>query len=427
MNFSDVKRVTQDSREIRPGDYFVACRGEHVDGHEFISDALERGAAGVLEEDDLFELAKQKLAEFDPIVVGITGSVGKTTTKEAVAAVLAQKYKVLKSPGNVNVRRSLSIYVLNELTLAHDILVVEMAMDRFGEIGEICETVKPNIAVLTSISETHLEKLGTIERIKETKAEILDALNDKGVAVLNGDDAHVRDISSRAPGKVVWFGLGQRKGFTGTAFWAEDIKINFSGTSFRLIKSSNSQDNILREIELSVLGEGAVYASLAAAAMWAALDLNFFQIKNGLTKLEQVPQRMNLVKSKRGFWVLDDSYNASDVSTISALDTLERLPGRKIAVLGDMLELGKYEKAAHEGVGKKAAEVADMIIAVGNLGKLIGKSARKAGLSPVYFANDNSEAVEILESDIGLEQNDIILVKASRGAKMEEIVAHLCS
>ena len=428
MKFSDIAHVTQDSREVKPGDFFVACRGEEVDGHDFIPEALKRGAAGVLEEEELFDLAKRKLDAFKPKVIGITGSVGKTTTKEAVAAVLSERFKVLKSTGNINTRRSLSIFILNKLCRDHEIFVVEMAMDRFGEIAEICETVKPDIAVLTAITETHPEKLESLERIKETKAQILDALGVDGLAVLNRDDSDVVDVSACAPGKIIWFGVGDRKNPKGEGFLANDIKMGLAGTSFSLRRVIGSDDNKLKLVSLKVplLGRTAIYAVLAAAAVGLELGLSFSEIKRGSAKLKPVPQRLNLIESKNGFYILDDSYNASDVSASAALEVLADLPAkRKIAVLGDMLELGSHEKKAHQTVGKKVATMADVLVAVGKLGRLIGESAQEAGLASVYFAKDNQQVIEILKREISLQEGDIVLVKGSRGAEMEEIVAAL--
>lgn len=423
MNFSDIQHVTQDSREVQPGGYFVACLGEQIDGHDFISDALSRGAAGILEEGELFDLVRQKIAEFRPRVVGITGSVGKTTTKEASAAVLDQRFCVLKSPENVNTRRGLSIFVLNELRRKHEVLVVEIAMDRFGEIGEICQTILPNLAVVTSITETHLEKLGSLERIRETKAGILKSLPADGIAVLNHDDKNVVDIAKHAPGKTVWFGFDNASDVS-----ASELKINLDGTAFVLSYVGQSTD-----LQIPWLGNGAVYAALAAAAVGSELGLTISEIQTALIELPPIPQRLNLLSTPRGFWILDDSYNASDVSTRNALQVLAELPAspadqplakRRVAVLGDMLELGQYEVEAHRIVGEAAAAV-DILVVVGNLGKLIGESAQAYGLKTVYSVRSNQEAVAVLEREIGLRSGDVVLVKGSRGAKMEEVVEAL--
>jgi len=363
VRFSDIRHVTQDSREVRPGDWFVACEGENLDGHDFIADALARGATGVLEEEELFSLAREKLEELAPVVIGVTGSVGKTTTKEMIASLLGEKYPVQKSPENINTRRGLSLFILNELRSNHRVLVVEIAMDREGEIAETCETVKPDIGVITTISETHLGKLGSLGKIKDTKAGLLDALGSEGTAVLNADDENVVDISSRASGKIIWFGMGDER----ADILASDVRMNLEGTEFSLFKRG-SRGGYGEEmgVRISLLGDGGVYAALAAAAIAFELDLSFSQIKNGLSKLSPLPQRLNLIKSRGEYFILDDSYNASDLSTVAALRVLEELPAhRRIAVLGDMLELGRHEVAAHRRVGRKTAAVADLLLVVG--------------------------------------------------------------
>lgn len=416
MNFSDIQHVTQDSREVQAGSYFVACRGGQADGHDFIPDVLARGAAGILEESELFDLARQKIAEFRPRVVGITGSVGKTTTKEAIAAVLGQRFQILKSPENINTRRGLSIFILNELRPEHEILVVEMAMDRFGEIGEICQTVRPDLSVVTAITETHLEKLGSLERIKETKAGILKALAADGIAVLNRDDKNVVAIAKSAPGRIVWFGFDDTSDVS-----ASEVKVNLEGTAFVLSSAGQSAD-----LQIPWLGNGAVYAALAAAAVGFELGLTISEVQTALIELPPIPQRLNLLSTPRGFWILDDSYNASDVSTRNALQVLaELLAKRRIAVLGDMLELGPHEAEAHRMVGKYVAPVVDILVVVGSLGKLIGESAQAHGLKTVYFVGGNDEAMTVLGCKIGLQSGDIVLVKGSRGAKMEKVVAGL--
>ncbi|MFW6109994.1 MAG: UDP-N-acetylmuramoyl-tripeptide--D-alanyl-D-alanine ligase [Patescibacteria group bacterium] len=421
MHFSEITRVTQDSREVKKGDYFVACVGENVDGHVFIDQALENGAAGVLEEEELYGLAKEKLQAFAPTVVAITGSVGKTTTKEAITAVLGEEYTVVKSPENINTRRGLSLFILNKLSKDCEVLVVEIGMDRFGEIAETCQTIPPNFAVLTSISETHLEKLGSLERIKETKAGILDALPLESVAVLNGNDEQVVDVSDRAPGKIVWFGLVAEESLH-PFYSACEIEISRSGTEFAIFENGRKLGNATMQI----LGKAAVYSGTAAAAIGKELKLSFRQIADGLVSLKPAPHRLNLIQTGSGTTILDDSYNASDVSTLAALDVFSRLEAdRRIAVLGDMLELGSHEQLAHQRVGKEVATVADVLVTVGDLGEIIGKTAEKQGLEKVFYAQDAGASLKILRKKVGLKKGDLVLVKASHSVGLDEVAREL--
>src|SRR3989304_8149940 len=202
-------RVNQDSRTIKKGEWFVAVKGENFDGHNFIPEALKKGAGGVIEINDLYELARRKLAKINPKVIAVTGSYGKTTTKEAIYKVLSKKYSVLRTQGNLNTPLGVAMEVVNNLKYHHRVLVAEGGMDRTGEIRETCSVIRPGIAVITPIGEIHLEKLGTLEKIRRAKAEILESLPNDGVAVLNSDDPNVVKVAEVFRGRKVWYGFSK--------------------------------------------------------------------------------------------------------------------------------------------------------------------------------------------------------------------------
>jgi UDP-N-acetylmuramoyl-tripeptide--D-alanyl-D-alanine ligase len=437
-------KVVYDSREVTPGTLFVALPGEVTDGHNFISEAIAKGAAGCLVRQDWVakqpELdlnvawiaveqtlpAFQKLAawwrnQFTALdVIGITGSVGKTSTKELLSAVLSQRYITFKTPKSINTEQSLLPVLLN-LNETHEVAVVEMGAGwGLGELTRLCNVAKPRIAVVLNVSHSHLERMGSLENIALNKSELPRAIppaDEGGIAVLNGDDERVRAMAQVTPGKPFFYGLQpeydlwadniESFGLDGIAFTA-----HYAGTEYRL--------------RLPLLGRHSVYTALAAIAVGLLLNLEWDEIEAGL----QDPSariRLLVVPGINGTTIIDDSYNASAVSTVAALDLLNdtRTNGRKIAALGDMLELGSYAEEAHRVVGRRAAQVATVLVAVGKLGKIIGDEALASGMSAenVIFAENRENAAEILRNL--LQPGDYLLVKASRGTRLDEVVAKL--
>jgi len=451
----DISTVVVDSRQATAGSLFVALQGEKQDGHDFISDALERGAIAVIAEErgkervsrfgaavQLIEAsnpasltsspllpvcivvpnslrALQQLAAFwrrrcSAKVVGVTGSVGKTVTKELIAAVLRQRFKTLKSPGNMNNEIGLPLTLL-QLTPKHERAVVEMGMYAIGEIAHLARLAQPAIGVVTNVGPTHLERLGSLERIAQAKAELPQALPPDGVAVLNADDEYVRAMAGMTQARVLTYGLSEKADVRASMIQSQGLE----GVRFRL----HYGDQMLH-VTLPLLGRHSVHTGLAAAAVGIAEDMPWHDILTGLRNIS-AHLRLVAVPGPNGSTILDDTYNASPVSTIAALNLLEELNGRKIAVLGDMYELGSYEKEAHRLVGGRAAAVVDHLVAVGRLGRLIGEAALAAGMSPdrVSFAEDNARAIVIVNEM--LQPADVVLVKGSRGMQMEEIVKAL--
>jgi UDP-N-acetylmuramoyl-tripeptide--D-alanyl-D-alanine ligase len=442
--------VVVDSRLVEEGSLFVALPGEHTDGRLFVADALGRGARAVLVQerpDDCpttidvrqeldpgsplvlpvcFQVADtlnalQDLAAYwrrehiDSHVVGVTGSVGKTTTKELIAAVLQQRFQTLKSPGNYNNEIGLPLTLLR-LHRGVEWVVQEMGMYDLGEIAHLASIAQPEIGVVTNVGPTHLERLGTIERIAQAKAELPQALPSDGLAILNGDDPHVRSMGALTRAKdVLYYGLEPNNDL-----WASDVRTR--GLEGLLLRFHFQGRSV--HVRLPLLGRHSVHGALAAAAVGLSQGLAWDEIVSGLRD-ESARVRLLVVPGLRGTTILDDAYNASPASTIAALNLLAQMQGRRVAVLGDMLELGKYEEAGHRIVGRRAREVVSLLITVGRLGQVIADEAVAVGMpaSEVHAVADNGEAIGILQRILA--PGDFVLVKGSRGVAMESIVTNL--
>lgn len=439
-----------DSRKVIPGSMFVALPGERVDGHDFIESAFQRGASLALiqrepsQPVDVLDLrgdikpqglslpetpycllvpdalqALQRIAYFwrrklNLRVVGITGSVGKSTTKELVADVLEQRYSTLKNLGNLNNEIGLPVSLLM-LSEGHQAAVLEMGFYVPGEIGMLCDIALPQVGVITNVGTVHAERAGSQEAIARGKAELVESLPADGVAILNYDDPWVREMASKTRAKVFFYGLDPR-----ADLWADEVTgLGLEGIRFRL-----HYGNETLHVRVPLIGRHSVHTALRAAAVGLAEGLSWEEIIRGL-RSGHSQLRLVAVRTENGALLLDDSYNASPESTLAALNLLDELDGRKIAVLGDMLELGPYEVRGHEMVGVRAAEVVDELVTVGELGRIIAVSARKSGLpeSAITLLATTQEAIQHLEPH--LQKEDVVLVKGSRGMRMDRIVAAL--
>lgn len=432
-------RVVVDSRKSAGGALFVALMGERVDGHAFVLDAAGHGARGAIVRRDweppetlptgmalirvddplaaLQRFAAWWRARHDVQVVAITGSVGKTSTKEVTGAVLARRFDTLRTEGNLNNEIGLPLTLLG-LTGKHQKAVVEMGAGyALGELTLLCEIARPEISVVTNVHPVHLERLGTIERIAQNKSEIVAALPHTGTAVLNRDDPRVFAMREVTRARVLTYGLDPAADVQ-----AVDIESRgLQGVQFTL---GYRPDGTSLPVRLPLLGQHSVHTALAAAAAAHAAGMSWPDIVNGLQAVD-VQVRLIVVPGKHESTLIDDSYNASPASTLAALNLLEEMQGRRIAVLGDMLELGSYEQEGHRKVGRKAATAARVLIVVGSLGRLIGEEALRSGMDPdrVFFAADNGQVIDYLSER--LRPGDFVLVKGSRGLHMEEIVEGL--
>jgi UDP-N-acetylmuramoyl-tripeptide--D-alanyl-D-alanine ligase len=448
-----------DSRQAGPGSLFIALRGERHDGHDFIPQALDRGAVAILAErvpaatdcailslvgtgagaapfpdraplclivPDSLAALQQAAAywrrQHDVRVIGITGSIGKTTTKEIVAAILRQRHRTLRNEGNYNNEIGLPLTLLH-LRDEHERVVLEMGMYDLGEITQLAEIARPQVGLVTNVGPSHLGRLGTIERIAQAKAELPQALPpaaEGGVAILNADDERVRAMAAQTRARVFYYGLGAEADLQ-----ASDIKSEgLEGIRFRF----HYQGETIHA-QVPLLGRHSVHTALRGAAVGLVEGLDWSEIISGLRD-QSAQLRLVAVPGPEGSTILDDTYNSSPSSCIAALNLLTELPGqaegaRKVAVLGDMYELGDYETEGHRIVGRRVNDTADVLVAVGRLGRLIGEEALKSGMAPetVHIVEDNAQAIDLLKRL--MQPRDQLLIKGSRGMEMEEIVVAL--
>ncbi len=425
--------VTVDSRKVGPGSLFIALRGERHDGHQFVAEAVARGAKGVIVSQPLSDIqgvalfhvtdtllalhamATQRRRRHPSLrVIGITGSVGKTTTKELTAAVLGTRFRVLKSPGNLNTDIGLPLSLL-ELQPEHEVAVLEMGMFQIGDIALLCQIASPHIGVITNVGPVHLERLTSIEAIASAKGELLEALPPSGTAVTNGDCPWTQSLRSKTRASWVTFGLGE-----GCEVRGMDLEgYGLSGFSFRLVTKEGEV-----EVPSPMPGKHNVYAALAASAVGLTLGMSLEEISFGLSSA-RTDLRLRVVPGPRGSTIIDDSYNASPPSVTAALDLLAELEGRRIALLGDMLELGPIEEEAHISVGRYAGQTVDLLVLVGAKAPIMAEAARQAGLEQVIVADSKEEAVRLLKDE--LRRGDYLLVKGSRALALEKVVEALTS
>jgi len=460
-----ISSVMIDSRQVRDGSLFVALPGSRTDGHEFVASAFQQGAIAAIVDrsvdiclpeqvirtdwpagdlaQEITSLPKlpvciqvenslaglQRLAafwrkKFNPRVIGITGSVGKSTTKELIWNVLSTRYNTLKNEGNLNNEIGLPLTLL-ELNDSHERIVLEMGMYDVGEIALLCDIAQPQVGVVTNIGPTHLERLGTMERIVQAKAELVQALPppstdavQDGVAILNYDDPRVRPLANETQARVVTYGLSPE-----ADLWASDVEsAGLEGIRFVF----HYQDEEIHA-RVPLLGRHSVHTALRAALAGLVEGLAWEEIMAGLQSLPGRTQlRLVAVPGPNGSTILDDTYNASPASTIAALNLLDDLNvPRKIAVLGDMLELGSYEQEGHRKVGCRAADVVDLLIVSGKRAKIIAKEAQGCGLDPSFIReiDDNQATIAYLEEV--LEPEDVVLIKGSNAQKLDEVVSAL--
>jgi len=426
--------VSTDSRKIAAGDLFIPLKGEKFDGHDFIESAFKQGAAAsltqdysvhfpgkvlILVEDTLIalqQLAAAYRSRFAIPFIGITGSVGKTSTKEMVAYALSEKYNVLKNEGNLNNEIGVPLTIFR-LDSTHEAAVIEMGMSGFGEISTLTEIVKPHVGIITNIGISHIEKLGSRQNILRAKLEILDGMKPDGLLVLNGDDAMLNGVKGLLKQRTVSYGLEE-----GADYVAQNVKSRGeAGIDFDImIKGKNYT------IHVPAPGIHNVYNALAAIAAGSELGIPVETLAKGISRYSPGNMRLNII-NVNGIKVINDAYNASPQSVKAALDVLEEMEtGRRIAVLGDMLELGEWTEQAHLDTGRMAAEKnIDYIVTVGKEAVNIARGAAETGYAPDRIASfqSNREAYEYLKNI--LKQGDAILVKGSRGMKMEELVGYL--
>lgn len=425
--------IITDSRVVAPGNLFVALRGEIHDGHEFVDAAWTAGAAAVMVERELAppagravlraadslraygNLGRFRRDRYDGLVVGITGSVGKSSTKELCGEVLAAAMPTARSRSSYNNEIGLPATLL-ELRDEQRAVVLELAMRGLGQIAYLAAICRPQIGVITNIGVSHVGVVGSRERVAQAKGELLDALGADGVAVLNADDRHLPQLAARHLGRTLWFGLEQPADVS-----AESVSLRgLAGSTFRLRTPLGAVP-----VELALPGRHSVANALAAAAVGVAAGLSLAQIAAGLRAAATLPQRLEVRPLAVGATLINDAYNAAPDSVRAALGVLTAEPcrGRRIAVLGDMLELGAASEVEHLRIGHEAARAADVVIAVGELGAQIALAARDEGGAEVLQAADPEAAAALLRRL--LRAGDLVLLKASRAVGLERAAALL--
>ena len=437
-----VQGISIDSRTVREGNLFVAIGGERFDGHQFVKQAVRKGAeAAVVAKDRMQTISQETLnaaavvvvedtkkalrdaaawhrRKFDLPTVAVTGTNGKTTTKEMIADVLSSQFRVVRSPQSYNNLIGVPL-TLFRLSRRSEALVLELGMSEPGEIGVLTQTANPSVGVITNVGPAHLESMQSVERIARAKFELLENMASPKTFVLNADDPILaKRMKERKPGEqVLSFGIEKEADFR-----ADRISLNQDGCiSFRV--NGNLTLNLL------LLGRHNVYNALAAFAVGSLLGVDPQKIKGKLERYTPSQLRMELVHL-RDVRVINDSYNANPVSMQGALETLREMEtqGRRIAVLADMLELGEKARDFHRGVGRKAAELGvDLLLVVGNLARQMAQGAREAGMNRnkvEVFENNQQLSHYLLEN---LKGGDLVLVKGSRRMKTEEVVTSLKS
>ncbi len=442
------KGISTDSRTIKKGSLFIPLIGKNYDGHNFIQEAFKRGAVGTLTSKSqipnskfqtnyklqitnykkdkviikvkdtlnaLHNIASSHRKKFKIPIIGVTGSSGKTTTKEMVASVLSQEFKTLKTDENYNNEIGVPLTLL-KLDKTYKAGVFEMAMQKLGEIDELARIVLPNIAVITNIGEAHMEHLKSKDNIAKVKSEILNYLKREDFAILPADDKYFGWLKRKAkPAKVISFGIKNVADIRATNVRTGNLRIKFSVPS-------------IGRITLPIPGIHNVHNALAAIAVAKIFKLKNSSIIRGLKKFKPSSKRMEITVRSDGIRIINDTYNANPSSIKAALEVLANqgpvvnlTPPRKIAVLGDMLELGHIAISAHKEIGKYVAKSGiEILITVGKLSKYISKEALKHGLRDVLHYSSKINVIKNLRKF--LRPNDVVLFKGSRGMKMEEIV-----
>jgi UDP-N-acetylmuramoyl-tripeptide--D-alanyl-D-alanine ligase len=433
-----VTGVAIDSRSLRPGDLFVALSGERNDGHRFVPAALAAGAAGAIVEQGrdlpvdrarlvevpdtgraLLALAGDERASMTALVVGITGSTGKTCTKDFIASVLGQGMRVVASPASFNNEVGLPLTILSA-TAQTQAVVCEMGARGPGHIRLLCEVARPRIGVVTNIGVAHLELFGSPEILRDSKAELPESLPEDGVAVLNGDDAVARTFATRTRARSILYGTQEQAEVRARGVSADP---RTGKASFDLVTSVGEG-----RVELPVPGTHMVWDALAAAGVGVAAGVGLTEILRGLAKASISAGRMDTYEAAGGWRIVDDAYNANPASMAAALKTVRSMsgPGRVIAVLGHMAELGRIAPEEHERVGELVARLGiDELVTVGPEARLIAVGAEREGVEPerIHRCKDAGEALAVVRSMV--RPGDLVLVKASRVASLDALAASL--
>jgi UDP-N-acetylmuramoyl-tripeptide--D-alanyl-D-alanine ligase len=434
--------ISTDSRTVGEEDLFIALKGPRFDGHHFALEALAKKAGGVVIEEDkardirwngyrpkavitvkdtlraLGDLARDRRRRYRTPVVALTGSNGKTTTKEMIAVCLETTFPILKTRENLNNLIGLPLTLLN-LTEKERVVILEMGMNVPGEIRRLTEIAEPDVGLITNIQKVHLEGMGSLERVKEEKGELFRRMRRDGTILVNQNDPYVIDLASEFSGQKITFGVEKS-----ADVMAKEIRLRGAdGTSFKLILEGEEI-----EVALPLLGRYFVSDALAAIAVASLFGVEVKKAKEVLEHFQPFSLRMEIIHLEGGKTLINDTYNANPRSMELALETLAEMKGkgRAIAVLGDMLELGDFTEEAHQQLGEKVEELSiDLLLTMGEKAPLVVESAIRHGFEPkrTRVVESHSEAISILKEVI--QEGDWILVKGSRRMAMEKIVEGL--
>jgi UDP-N-acetylmuramoyl-tripeptide--D-alanyl-D-alanine ligase len=431
-----VRGYSIDSRTLNPGELFFAIKGPRFDGHEFVEQAFQKKAAAVVVEERglkpatidsrsgpiirvsstiqaLQELARDVRRRWGMTIIGVTGSAGKTTTKEMVAAVLGKKFTVLRSVGNLNNEFGLPLCLLR-VERYQNVGVLEMGMSAKGEIRKLASIAEPNEGLVTNVNPVHLEFFKSVDEIAQAKAELIEGLHEPKVAYLNNDDSRVRAMARNFTGKVVTYGVKSV-----AAFKVQQLQdLGLEGTAFT-VRHGRRDVNFV----LPLLGQHNVANAIAAIAVGATHDLSWEQIRDAVSEMKAEKMRGEVIKFREGFAVIDDSYNSNPRALSEMIRFLGRLHGyqRKILVAGEMLELGPEGPELHRNCGREAARAGlELILAVQGQATEILEGALQSGMdrSRLKFARDALQAGDLLART--LKKGDIAVIKGSRGVKLEQ-------
>jgi len=434
---AEIKTISTDSRTVEKGDLFVAIKGDNFDGHDFVKDVIVKGVSGIIINNSfplslqfggiiikvpdtvkaLGDIAKIFRNKFQGSVIAVTGTVGKTTVKECISAVMEEKFSTHKTIGTLNNYIGVP-KTLWELDSRYDVGIIELGMSNLGEIRYLAGITQPDVGVITNIGPGHLEYLGSIENVFEAKAELLDVMGKNGLAVLNRDDLFFKKLQSRTKCRLVTIGRHPESDFQ-----AVDVGVDEKGcANFKMLAKPFSD---ILEIRLPIMGMHNIYSALAAAAIGYGLGVEPSKIIEGLGKIKLPKFRLEL-KQIAGMKIINDCYNANPISMESGLETLCLLKseGKKIFACSDMRELGQYSEMYHEDLGKKVCKYKiNRLITVGEMSKIVSDTAVKYGMQQenVKHCKNNIEVVEVLGK--WLEPGDVLLIKGSRANKMEEITS----
>ena len=432
-----VSNIVIDSRQVNGDSMFIAIVGENTDGHKYIKSAYDLGCRSFMVSRDVDELeqlldasvvmventeyamgrlAKYYKSKFDLPVIGITGSVGKTTTRDMVYSVVSNKFKTLKNEKNLNNQFGVPLTIFN-LENEHECLVVEMGMSGFGEIDYLADIVRPDVAIISNIGMSHIEHLGSQEGIFRAKMEITNYFSPDECLIVNGDDEYLSRLRQENDLSYPVFTFGKDKKNT---IVLKSVEYSQEDTSFTV-----SIDEENHDFKIPTLGDHNVYNAMSAILVGIRMGMSFDEIRTGLMSFESTGDRQKFINTDR-YTIINDVYNASPDSMIASLKVLAlQKDKRKVAILGDCLEMGDFEEEGHRRIGLQSVRRTDVIITQGKAARYIGIEAQEHGfdLSNIYHFDTKEELIDDLKNI--LEKGDVILVKASRGMAFEDIVNYL--